>query len=36
MSVESYRFKVGAFECLAAQDFIKPYSASRLFTNAPR
>lgn len=36
MNTESYRFKLGDFECIAIKDFMKPYSASRFFTNAPK
>lgn len=38
MSPESYRFKVGAFECMAVSDgtFTYPNPASLLFANAPK
>ena len=35
MNGDSYRFQVGAFECLAIHDFQSSYAAGTFFTNAP-
>ncbi len=35
MSTESYRFKVGSFDCIAVNDGTWVYSASEYFANAP-
>jgi len=36
MNTGYYRFKLGDFDCIAVNDFMNLYSASRLFTNAPQ